>query len=76
MSLSRSYRVLGIKGNEDIKMIKRIYKKFAHKYHPDKTRDDSKSLQMFIDAKQAYELIIKQMHNKKKSSQHSVKIKK
>ena len=65
MNLSRSYRVLGIKGNEDTESIKRIYKKFAHKYHPDKTRDDLNSLKIFIDAKQAYEFIIKhRMHEK------------
>ncbi len=59
MSISKSYRVLGIKGNEDLDSIKRIYRKFAHKYHPDKNQDDQTSLKMFIDAKQAYETIIK-----------------
>ncbi len=58
MSISKSYRILGIKGNEDIECIKRIYRKFAHKYHPDKTQDDKVSLKMFIDAKQAYETIL------------------
>ena len=59
MSILKSYRVLGIKGNEDLECIKRVYKKFAHKYHPDKNRDDQISLKMFIDAKQAYETILK-----------------
>tara|TARA_B100001287_G_scaffold270197_1_gene268636 strand:- start:833 stop:1030 length:198 start_codon:yes stop_codon:yes gene_type:complete len=58
MSISKSYRILGIKGNEDLECIKRIYRKFAHKYHPDKTQDDKVSLKMFIDAKQAYETIL------------------
>jgi len=59
MSISKSYRVLGIKGNEDLDSIKRVYRKFAHKYHPDKNQDDQNSLKMFIDAKQAYEAIKK-----------------
>ena len=58
MSISKSCRILGIKGNEDLECIKRIYRKFAHKYHPDKTQDDKVSLKMFIDAKQAYETIL------------------
>ena len=59
MSISKYYRVLGIKGNEDLDSIKRIYRKFAHKYHPDKNQDDQNCLKMFIDAKQAYETIKK-----------------
>tara|TARA_B100000925_G_scaffold91719_1_gene66574 strand:- start:207 stop:404 length:198 start_codon:yes stop_codon:yes gene_type:complete len=59
MSISKSYRILGIKENEDLDNIKRVYRKFAHKYHPDKTKDDQTSLKIFIDAKQAYETIIK-----------------
>ena len=59
MNLAKSYRVLGIKGTEDLDKIKRVYKRFAHKYHPDKTQDNGESLKIFIDAKQAYEQILK-----------------
>ena len=55
----------GLKENEDLASIKRVYRKFAHRYHPDKTKDDETSLKIFIDAKQAYETIIKhRLHQK------------
>ena len=59
MNLERFYRTLGIKGNEDDRSIKRAFIKVAQRCHPDKNLDNSKSAERFLDAKIAYENIIK-----------------
>tara|TARA_B100001778_G_scaffold320023_1_gene310047 strand:+ start:242 stop:439 length:198 start_codon:yes stop_codon:yes gene_type:complete len=59
MNLDKHYRALGITGNEDTRIIKKIYMKVAQKYHPDKNQNDNESVEKFIDAKNAYENIIK-----------------
>ena len=59
MNLDKYYRALGITGNEDIKIIKRVFMKVAQKYHPDKNQNNTKSIEKFIDAKNAYENILK-----------------
>ena len=59
MNLEKYYRALGITGKEDIKIIKKVFMKVAQKYHPDKNQNNSESIEKFIDAKNAYEKIIK-----------------
>ena len=59
MKIDKYYRALGITGNEDIRVIKKIYIKVAQKYHPDKNQNSADSIEKFIDAKDAYENIIK-----------------
>ena len=59
MKIDKSYRALGITVNEDIRVIKKIYMKVAQKYHPDKNQNSADSIEKFIDAKDAYENIIK-----------------
>ena len=59
MKIDRYYRALGITGNEDIRVIKKIYMKVAQKYHPDKNQNSTDCIEKFIDAKDAYENIIK-----------------
>ena len=59
INLDKYYRALGITGNEDIKIIKRVFMKVAQKYHPDKNQNNTKSIEKFIDAKNAYENILK-----------------
>ena len=59
MKIDKYYRALGITGNEDIRVIKKIYMKVAQKYHPDKNQNSADSIEKFIDAKDAYEKIIK-----------------
>jgi molecular chaperone DnaJ len=59
MKIDKYYRALGITGNEDIRVIKKIYMKVAQKYHPDKNQNSADSIEKFIDAKDAYENIIK-----------------
>tara|TARA_B110000305_G_C19245545_1_gene542124 strand:+ start:489 stop:686 length:198 start_codon:yes stop_codon:yes gene_type:complete len=59
MKLDRYYRTLGITENEDVRVIKQAFMRVAQKYHPDKNPDDSKSTEKFIDARNAYEHIMK-----------------
>tara|TARA_A200000159_G_scaffold53144_1_gene49154 strand:- start:140 stop:337 length:198 start_codon:yes stop_codon:yes gene_type:complete len=59
MKIDKYYRALGITGNEDIRVIKKIYMKVAQKYHPDKNQNSTDCIEKFIDAKDAYENIIK-----------------
>tara|TARA_B100001778_G_scaffold173665_1_gene142836 strand:+ start:690 stop:887 length:198 start_codon:yes stop_codon:yes gene_type:complete len=59
MNLDKYYRALGVIGTEDTSKIKRVFMKVAQKYHPDKNQNSAESLEKFIDAKNAYENIIK-----------------
>jgi molecular chaperone DnaJ len=59
MKLDRYYRTLGVTGNEDTKVIKKAFMRVAQKYHPDKNPNDVKSTEKFIDARTAYEHIMK-----------------
>ncbi len=59
MKLDRYYRALGITGNEDRVFIKKAFMRVAQKYHPDKNPDNQESIEKFIDAKNAYENIMK-----------------
>ena len=59
MNIDKYYRALGITGTEDTRKIKRVFMKVAQKYHPDKNQNSAESLKKFIDAKNAYENIIK-----------------
>ena len=59
MKLDKYYRTLGVTGNEDTKVIKKAFMRVAQKYHPDKNSDDVKSTEQFIDARNAYEHIMK-----------------
>ena len=59
MNLDKYYRALGITGTEDTRKIKRVFMKVAQKYHPDKNHNSAESIEKFIDAKDAYENIIK-----------------
>jgi molecular chaperone DnaJ len=59
ININKYYRTLGVTGNEDIRVIKKIYMKVAQKYHPDKNNNSADSIEKFIDAKDAYEKIIK-----------------
>ena len=59
ININKYDRTLGVTGNEDIRVIKKIYMKVAQKYHPDKNNNSADSIEKFIDAKDAYENIIK-----------------
>jgi molecular chaperone DnaJ len=61
MKLDRYYRTLGVTGNEDVRVIKQAFMRVAQKYHPDKNPDDVKSTEKFIDARNAYEHIMKHL---------------
>ena len=60
MNLDKYYRALGVTGREDTRKIKRVFMKVAQKYHPDKNQNN---IEKFIDAKNAYENIIKHRKN-------------
>ena len=53
------YEVLGVAPSATPEEIKKAYRKMAMKYHPDKNPDDIKSTEKFIDARNAYEHIMK-----------------
>ena len=59
MKLDRCYRTLGVTGTEDKSLIKKAFIKVALKYHPDKTQNDIESQDKFIEARNAYENIMK-----------------
>jgi len=59
MKLDRYYRALGVTGDEDAKVIKQAFMRVAQKYHPDKNPNDISSTEKFIDARNAYEHIMK-----------------
>jgi len=59
MNLDRYFRTLGISDTKDIKSIKRAFMKVAKKYHPDKTQNNTNLQDRFIQARDAYENIMK-----------------
>ena len=59
MDITMCFRTLGISGHEDMSAIKKAFLKVALKYHPDKTKNDVNLLQRFIEARNAYDSIIK-----------------
>ena len=59
MKLDRYYRTLGVTGTEDAKVIQRAFMRVAQKCHPDKNPGDMRSTEKFIDARNAYEYIMK-----------------
>ena len=59
MNLDRYFRTLGITDTKDIKSIKRAFMKVAKKYHPDKTQNNTNLQDRFIQARDAYENIMK-----------------
>ena len=59
MNLDRYFRTLGIPDTKDIKSIKRAFMKVAKKYHPDKTQNNTNLQDRFIQARDAYENIMK-----------------
>ena len=63
MNLEKYYRALGVTGREDTRKIKRVFMKVAQKYHQDKNQNNAESIEKFIDAKNAYEKIIKHRKN-------------
>ena len=60
MSAKRDYyEILEIQRNSSASEIKNAFRSLARKYHPDKNPDDIKSTEKFIDARNAYEHIMK-----------------
>jgi molecular chaperone DnaJ len=57
MSKRDYYEVLGVGRDADENIIKKAYRRLAMKYHPDRNAGDSKSEEMFKEAKEAYEIL-------------------
>ena len=51
------YEVLGVSRNADEDEIKKVYRKLAMKYHPDRNPGDSESEERFKEAAEAYEVL-------------------
>ncbi|MES0370712.1 MAG: molecular chaperone DnaJ [Mariprofundaceae bacterium] len=57
MSKRDYYEVLGIEKDADANTIKRSYRKFAMKYHPDRNPDDDTAAENFREVTEAYEVL-------------------
>lgn len=57
MSKRDYYSVLGVSKGDDVKDIKKAYKKLAMKYHPDKNPGDATAEDKFKEIKEAYEIL-------------------
>jgi len=66
--IDNAYMILGVKYNDDIKIIKKQYKNLAKKLHPDRALTEDKTIvalhtKKFQELLEAYEIIL---HNSKK----------
>ncbi len=59
------YEILNINAEATAEEIKRAYRKIAHAHHPDKNLTNPESVQLFIDASQAYEILCCEASRKK-----------
>ena len=51
------YKILGVPRNADVKEIKRVYRKLAMQYHPDRNPGDKKSEDKFKEINEAYQVL-------------------
>lgn len=51
------YEVLGVERNADTEHIKKVYRKLALKYHPDRNPGDKEAEERFKEAAEAYEVL-------------------
>ncbi|HWS73509.1 MAG TPA: molecular chaperone DnaJ [Quisquiliibacterium sp.] len=51
------YEVLGVAKNASDEELKKVYRKLAMKYHPDRNPDDKAAEEKFKEAKEAYEIL-------------------
>ncbi|SFU94011.1 molecular chaperone DnaJ [Halomonas korlensis] len=57
MSKRDYYEVLGVERGADQKDIKKAYRRFAQKYHPDRNPDDDTAAAKFREVSEAYEIL-------------------
>ena len=60
------YEVLGVSKDESVDEIKKAYRKFAIKYHPDRTPGDKVAEEIFKEAAEAYDVL----HDPQKRQQY------
>ena len=51
------YKILGVERNASADDIKKAYRKFAMKYHPDRNPGDKNAEEMFKKGSEAYEVL-------------------
>ena len=51
------YEVLGVGKDASVDEIKRVYRRLAMKYHPDKNPDDKEAEAKFKECAEAYEVL-------------------
>jgi len=51
------YKILGVEKSASKDDIKKAFRKLAHEYHPDKTKNDATASQKFKDASEAYSVL-------------------
>ncbi len=51
------YKILGVKEDASKEEIKKVYRKLANKWHPDKNKGDKKAEEKFKEISQAYEVL-------------------
>ena len=74
MELAECYRLLELKPDADVDMIKASYRRLARRYHPDVNPNNREEAhQKFIQVTEAYKLVLERVSKQEKSAPSSSK---